>query len=677
MTGIGWGDSGEGAVLFRVTADGQVDTEWGDGGVVHPDLGGTASSYGLGVTADGHVLQVFETAALGADYDVGLARYRPDGTLDATFGDGGVAVVPTPGTQYANNVVELPDGRIVVTGYDDGDVLLLRFEGDGTLDATFGDGGRMSIDLGGDDAAWAITVQPDGTILFAIDSYATDAGGADRGLLMRVLADGTLDPGFGTGGVLDLPFGMSMSYDIVVQPDGRILVSSGTNDSPHKLTVARFEADGTLDTTFGDGGSVSLGRYYYGSDRTGLELQPDGSIVVSGAAWSGPSSTDDREVRVTRLTNDGEIDPTFGEGELGDTAWYTEGGAAIVLDGDVAISDPELGRSNDGAGDWSGATLTIERAGGANGDDAFSFAPNAAFSVGGDEIGTDAGTFAVFGQSAGTLTIAFGGGDETPTTALAEALMRSIAYSNAFPDPDVVVDLDWTLRDGNEGAQGAGGSLTATGTSRVIVNDVREDDADLHAWSRIETLFDAEGARAGRSIDYDDGRSATYSYEGGVRRSLRLSDEDDAFTWASIDKRYDDTGALERSAVAYDDGRIIAKTYADGSLASRMVHVADLDGTRPWDTRETTFDADGEMVGRAIGYDDGRLVTRGYEDGVLRTSRSEDAADVHAWTSISKRYDASGVVERSVVAYDDGRLATVSFDDGLRTGVEWSEWDIG
>ncbi|WNM57808.1 DUF2341 domain-containing protein [Candidatus Nitrospira allomarina] len=149
---------------------------------------------------------------------------------------------------------------------------------------------------------------------------------------------------------------------------------------------------------------------------------------------------------------------------LDNTPTFTEGGAAVVLDGNATIADTELDAFNN----YNGATLTLVRNGGANADDVF---------AGSGTLGTltDSGSLVVAGTTIGTVTTNSGGTlvltfNGNATTARVNSTLQQITYANSSGAPPATVQIDFTINDGNAGSQGSGGALNDTGSITVTIN---------------------------------------------------------------------------------------------------------------------------------------------------------------------------------------------------------------
>ena len=239
-----------------------------------------------------------------------------------------------------------------------------RYNADGSLDTTFNGTGKVVTDIGSatNDGGFSVTVQLDGKIVV---TGVTDSGGTSNFAVTRYNANGSLDTTFnGTGKlVTDVGIGSDdLASGVTVQPDGKIVVagrsdSGGSND----FAVTRYNANGSLDTSFNGTGKVTtdIGS---GTDdfASSVTVQPDGKIVVAGASLGGGWN-----FAVARYNADGSLDTTFNgvaTNTLGGTAAYTENAAAIALDSSVAIYDIDLAA----AGNYNGASVSLARNGAAN-----------------------------------------------------------------------------------------------------------------------------------------------------------------------------------------------------------------------------------------------------------------------------------------------------------------------
>ena len=218
-----------------------------------------------------------------------VARYNRDGRLDTSFGAGGLVRNDFPG---AAALVLQPDGKLVTAGTQfvftngvppDQNLVLQRFNPDGSPDTSFGSAGLVVADFDGDNQALALVLQPDGKLVVAGVLEALGARNRDFALA-RYHSDGSLDTSFGTGGLVVTDFSqVDRANALVLQVDGKLVVAGtlGAFRTPD-FAVARYHSDGSLDTSFGTGGLVRtvFGRTSIGASA--LVLQADGKLVVAG-----------------------------------------------------------------------------------------------------------------------------------------------------------------------------------------------------------------------------------------------------------------------------------------------------------------------------------------------------------------------------------------------------------
>lgn len=294
---------------------GTLDSSFGVAGKVMTNIGaGFDAAFGVAVQpADGKVVAAGRTSGGGGKF--ALARYNADGTLDTSFGgDGKVTTNFTSGDDWANAVVIQTDGKIVAAGRASGaggKFALARYNTGGSLDTSFGGDGTVITNFtSGDDLIFGVAIQPaDGSIVVA--GFVDDGPGSKLGLA-RYHANGTRDTTFDVDGrvTTDLTNGPDGAYGVAIQPaDGKI-VAAGTADF-QKFALARYNTDGSLDTSFSDNGTARP-DFTDGSDYArSVTIQPaDGKIVAVGSAG-------DESFALARYDTDGTPDTTFsGNGKV-------------------------------------------------------------------------------------------------------------------------------------------------------------------------------------------------------------------------------------------------------------------------------------------------------------------------------------------------------------------------
>ena len=319
--------------LVRYNTDGSLDTTFGTGGIVTTPIGsGNAIANALGIQSDGRILAA-GSSYNGSNNNFALVRYNSDGSLDTTFGTGGKVTTPI-GSSYAGAYALgiQSDGRILAARYyADGsnyDFALVRYNTDGSLDTTFGTGGIVTTPTGsGYDIAYVLGIQPDGRILAAGSSHY---GSNYDFALVRYNTDGSLDTTFGTGGIVTTPIesGDSEVLALGIQSDSRIVAAGKSPDgSNYDFALVRYNTNGSLDTTFGTGGivttSIGIGWDY----ANALGIQSDGRIVAAGKSFNGSNY----EFALVRYNTDGSLDTSFGTGGIVTTPIGSYDGYAIAL----------------------------------------------------------------------------------------------------------------------------------------------------------------------------------------------------------------------------------------------------------------------------------------------------------------------------------------------------------
>lgn len=321
--------SGEDFALIRYNADGTIDTSFGANGKVRTDFPGLAAIISsVVIQPDGKILVAggaFPLFTFLGDFE--LARYNPNGTLDTSFGVGGIVTTSFPGQgSYAFALALQSDGKIIAAGTDfvafssddssNTDFGIARYNPDGSPDTTFGGGGQITTDFDGfNDDAFSILIQTDGKIIAA--GSAKNPTNFYDFALARYLSNGTIDTTFGVSGKVRTDFG-GQNWDQIrsaaLQPDGKIVTAGfaiGRNGAPQNFALARYGSNGVLDPTFSGDGITQITFGSCCQSAYSVLLQPDGKIVAVGYPNSESSDSD---FLLARLDTGGSLDPTFGIG---------------------------------------------------------------------------------------------------------------------------------------------------------------------------------------------------------------------------------------------------------------------------------------------------------------------------------------------------------------------------
>jgi uncharacterized delta-60 repeat protein len=301
--------------MLKLKKNGKPDKQFGTNGRVVKDFGGNEYLTSVVLQPDGKIV-VGGLTQPGADVAT-LARYNPNGTLDTSFGNGGVVTLFGGVYSLVNALALQPNGQIVGVGYIVGsgasDVAATRVNTDGSVDTSFGANGVASIGVSTwqnpNDRGNATVLQPDGKIVIFGDY---DAGYHDRVFLLRYTANGTLDPTFGSGGLTTDEFGFhNGGRAMAIQPDGKLVVTGGTVTGSADTYVARYNTDGSADTSFGTNGRVFTSYSAADDSSNSVALQPNGKIVIGG--YQQDSAGQYNSV-IRRYNADGSTDSAFGNG---------------------------------------------------------------------------------------------------------------------------------------------------------------------------------------------------------------------------------------------------------------------------------------------------------------------------------------------------------------------------
>jgi uncharacterized delta-60 repeat protein len=436
----------------RFNADGTVDTSFGSGGSTQVSFGSLkaigprAALYPQAGTAnDGKIVQ--EGYYNGEQV---LARYNANGTLDTTFGTGGVVLTAFPGLTVSPScgVVVTSGGQIVAFSDDAmGHFALARYNADGTLDNSFGQGGEVMISapvLGDSFTNSELLQQPDGKLIVVTDQTVSNPANTLWALL-RFNANGTLDTSFGNQGIVTTAIAGGGVVDAALYPnagtpnDGKIVVL-GTGDNPGDWQLARYNTNGTLDSTFGNAGVVQAA--ISGVPNHSVALDAKGRIVADGYSLGGPTDTGE----LVRFNSDGTQDMTFGSGGL-----VTLANAAFRA---LAVY-PNGGTANDGKivaiGGTSGGTtngLLVARY----------LSDSAGFTMTGFPSTVTAGT-------ASTITVTAINADGSTNT----GYLGTVHFTSS--DPHAVLPADYTFTAADQGVHTFTATLKTAGFQSITVTD--------------------------------------------------------------------------------------------------------------------------------------------------------------------------------------------------------------
>jgi len=308
-------------------ADGDLDPTFGVGGKVMTDFNhSTDWANAVAIQPDGKFVVVGTTYKQNdfSDEDFAVARYNTDGTLDSSFGSGGKVHTDFLGlAAVPSSVLLQPDAKILVVGGAYplftflGNIEMVRYNSNGNLDRSFGDNGIVTTVLDAGSYANAVVQQSDGKIIVAgtlfVDVVIGDQSDTDF-VLVRYNRNGSLDTTFGNGGVVSTDFfgKEDDAFSVLLQPDGKIVAVGSANDpaSYYDFAAVRYLNNGTIDETFGNSGTVTtdFGDQNFDRARSAV-LLPNGKIIAAGFAISQGGGV--QNFAVARYTKDGVLDNGF------------------------------------------------------------------------------------------------------------------------------------------------------------------------------------------------------------------------------------------------------------------------------------------------------------------------------------------------------------------------------
>ncbi|HEY6331516.1 MAG TPA: delta-60 repeat domain-containing protein [Blastocatellia bacterium] len=333
------------------------DPTFGQDGKVQTKLETGCFPYGLAVKSDGDLIAVGYAFPDKNDFNTrvaGIVEYKSGGNRNSQFGQSGI--VFNDNMIYANAVVEQPDGELIVEGQTVEDpspgtptFVLARYNPDGSLDSSFGNGGQVFDSYSKQfDGVTTLAVQSDGKILAAGVAGTSPAGASESTgdfAIARYNPDGTLDTTFGASGkvLTDFDGGYDVIGAIFVQPNGKILTAGWVGTPPENFGIglAQYNPDGSLDSTFGNGGksSASLPGASEQMSTGCMAVDSSGNIVVGGIQYF--DGGDNAKPDLVRFNSAGALDASFGNGgrvDLSDVAGGLISGVQIQPDGKIFVS---------------------------------------------------------------------------------------------------------------------------------------------------------------------------------------------------------------------------------------------------------------------------------------------------------------------------------------------------
>jgi uncharacterized delta-60 repeat protein len=333
-------------------APGDLDPTFSTDGKQTTDFGGNELATAMALQGDGKIVVVGYTG--GADSDFALARFSPNGKLDTSFSGDGKQVTDLGGTaDRAQGVALQGNGKIVVVGFagtqspggdDFGDLVVARYNPNGSLDTRFSGDGKQTTDFGGQASeATGVAIQGDGKIVDVGDV------GDDDFALARYNPNGSPDTTFSGDGMQTTSFlGFDLATGVALQGNGKIVAVGSTFDggSERDFALARYTTGGLLDMSFsGDGKQTTA--FGGSAAATAVTLQGNGKIVAVGGG--GPGGGD---FALARYTPSGPLDTSFSsDGKQTTNLGGFDAAFGVALQGDGKIV--AAGSGGPGGGDFA------------------------------------------------------------------------------------------------------------------------------------------------------------------------------------------------------------------------------------------------------------------------------------------------------------------------------------
>ena len=332
--------------MVRYKTNGTPDNSFGTSGRAVTDFGGDRDNgNSVVIQPDGKII-VAGTTTHGFTKHFALARYNNDGSPDSSFDNDGKLTTDFGNNNFdnANAVVLQPDEKILVTGNSFGDLELARYKPNGALDNSFGVQGKVITSLGDAADAYSAVIRPNGKIVVAGGIIQYGSSSIDF-MLVQYLSNGTVDSAFGINGkaITDLG-GVGEAHSIALLPNGKLLAAGDAlNGIAYNFALLQYRANGVPDSSFGNNGKVITS--ITGNDEgKAVVVQPDGKIIVSGNA--------PQIFELVRYKPNGKLDKSFGVSgivltDFGDSDLpdCISGGAILQPDGKIVTAGSVVAES--------------------------------------------------------------------------------------------------------------------------------------------------------------------------------------------------------------------------------------------------------------------------------------------------------------------------------------------
>lgn len=340
-------------VVTRINNNGSLDSAFDEDGIQVTNIASSSDDYGnsVAIQNDDKIIvagySVFYSEA-NAPAHLAVSRYNADGSPDISFNKGGKLIGSSDqGSTTFNDVAVQPDGRVVAAGLtwngSNYDFAIIRYNSNGSPDSSFNNNGQQITDLGSDEQQPHIIIQKNDKIILAGTAGQVNSSAVS---LMRYNNDGTPDSTFGTGGkvISDLGYLFANATAVAAQNDDKIIVAVNTVDDGFNsgFIIARYNPDGTIDSTFGNNGVKTFSQDQFAFFGLSLTVQKDDKILIAGFTTA--------DLAVLRLNTDGSLDNTFSDDGIQTTDFglSDEAATSVVVqnDGKIMVGGSSRGSAN-------------------------------------------------------------------------------------------------------------------------------------------------------------------------------------------------------------------------------------------------------------------------------------------------------------------------------------------
>ena len=343
--------------ILRFNTNGTLDTTFDMDGIVETPIGGSVdAAFAVVIQTDGKIVVSGRSDSNPVFVNsFAIVRYNTNGSLDTTFDTDGIVIVLGPGNAITDSLALQADGKIVVAhNYYTGSayvLTVLRFEVNGSPDSSFDMDGRVQTTVGTNVEQASTAIQSDGKIVVACSSYTSNAAGYDF-WVVRYNTDGSTDATFGNSGLVVTPIGAGAAFDmprsVAIQANGKIVVGGKSPTASNSdFAAVRYNRNGSLDLKWGTGGIVRTDLGGNSESMNAVAIQTNGRIIGGGESDVGTAGT--RKFALARYFGDAGENSDFDRDGEADVSVYrpSEGKWYVLGSSNGSVSGVKWGVSTD------------------------------------------------------------------------------------------------------------------------------------------------------------------------------------------------------------------------------------------------------------------------------------------------------------------------------------------